>query len=135
MHDPLQALEIAIVAVCLHEIGGRAQVHVAQGGDFELAVVLGGISGIISPGGQEPAQTQVNKGGVGVVDRILRVLGDAQVIVSEVGEERLHPAARVAGLAVGLALEDRKAETLLFAEFGQAFHGKVVFRGEGVHFG
>jgi len=64
--------------------------------------------GVLPPCLQETAETQIHPAGTeGVevqlrIERVLRVPGDPQVVVGEVGEQGRHPLARVATLALAL---------------------------------
>ena len=121
-------LEVAVMAVRLHEVCSGAQVHVAQRRDFVFAPFS--LQWAIPALSRKPPRPGSTKSGSAVIDRVLGVLRDAQVIVGEVGEQRLLALDEVARRALGLALEQRPAELFLGGQLGLPFQPIVVLGSE-----
>src|SRR5665647_2016547 len=106
--DLLEALEVAVVAVRLHEAGARPRVDVAQCRHLEFAEFRCVDRHVVAGALQVPAKTQVDPGCAQRierefrVERVLWVFWRTVIVVCEVGEQHLA-AGRIggAGVAVG----------------------------------
>src|ERR1035437_8764590 len=136
VNDLLQRLEIAVVAVRLHELPGWPQVDIAQGWDLMLAPLSHVNRLRITRSLEEASEASIDPVitvrvicGLSV-ERVQRVPGHAQVIIGEVGEVRRH----VTVGALRLATEKRKAPRLLDSQIGLSFQPIVVLGSELVDF-
>src|SRR5512144_934060 len=100
--DSVQGLEVAVVPVRFDEVGRGPQVHVAQRGHLELPEIRRGGRRVVAAGLEKTAQAGIGKTEPG---RILGVLGNADVVVGVVGEQRVLSVRHMAAGALRLARE------------------------------
>ena len=144
VHDPLQALEVAIVPIGLYEAGIRPFVDIAQSGDLLRTQVHRRIGLKVQPALEETAEAEIDpvkaqrvERGL-AIPRIVRVPGNAQVVVCIVGEQCVPLGVSFETVAFGalrLALEQVQALLLHLGQVHESRLVGVVLRAEGVRFG
>src|ERR1700756_2384513 len=160
MHDRLQAREISVVRVSLHEAQVQALVHIAQCRYLESPLIVWrqlqpsliyrGRLAEQMPFGEKIADAAIDKcrsgrigdiaQWIGPIFRIVRkprVRRGSDVAGSEVGEQRVlaGPAVAVTGVALRLSAEQVVACLLLFRKLRLAGEYRVELRGKRRHLG